>query len=440
MEDWIPEQTRPLVIIECGAGTAVPTVRLFSESAAERWGTLIRINPSEPEVPDGQIGIPLGALEALERIDEVIQASESRSTARRSTGLRSADSVSGQVSTSPLDKPVNAASGHVVDVVVQAFVTDNIYSGVWEGMSEAWQRARFDAFRKRLVDRWGSRPSVVVEPEVAIRGGAPYRPPHLCAAWLVAGGTLARQGPGEGGSELVVVWYQHYDEEGGLIPSRIAGCIDWHEQAWNVERLIPLGQATCKVGSSELSAPTGNNWGAIAARDRRAGPMIGASRSVNVTIDSLVMEDNYGDLIDRPSEATQNQRFNRFLEDVRSRWGERRTLIVDVGISFGGVHRNGLFASIRQKLTGSWGSKRGTEEWRMEARFVGGSYSGSRRPPYLCAACLTTCGTLAGQGSGDICSELVVVWCQEYGEEGGLIPTRVAESIDWHADAWNFDP
>ena len=127
-----------------------------------------------------------------------------------------------------------------------------------------------------------------------------------------------------------------------------------------------------------------------------------------------------------------------FRED--SRWGERRTVIVDVGTSSGGVHQNGPFASIRDKLSGGWGSKRGTEAWRMETRFVGGSYCGSRRPPYLCAAWLTAFDTLVGQGSGDTYSELLVVWYQEYGEEGGLIPDRVAESIDWHADAWNCDP
>jgi NAD-dependent SIR2 family protein deacetylase len=55
-----------LVVIELGAGTAVPTVRMECESAA---GTLIRINPREPEVPNVGISLPLGALEALLRID-----------------------------------------------------------------------------------------------------------------------------------------------------------------------------------------------------------------------------------------------------------------------------------------------------------------------------------------------------------------------------------
>lgn len=60
-----------LVIIEVGAGTAVPTVRMTSENLAHRSGaTLIRINVREPQVPGDHIGIALGGLEALLEIEE----------------------------------------------------------------------------------------------------------------------------------------------------------------------------------------------------------------------------------------------------------------------------------------------------------------------------------------------------------------------------------
>ena len=59
-----------LVVVECGAGMAVPSVRNACESLARRFdGTLIRINLREPEVPRGQIGLPSGALAALAAID-----------------------------------------------------------------------------------------------------------------------------------------------------------------------------------------------------------------------------------------------------------------------------------------------------------------------------------------------------------------------------------
>lgn len=60
-----------LAIIEIGAGTQIPTIRHESEgTAAVVGGTLIRINPNEPQVPKGHISLPLKALEALEMINE----------------------------------------------------------------------------------------------------------------------------------------------------------------------------------------------------------------------------------------------------------------------------------------------------------------------------------------------------------------------------------
>jgi NAD-dependent SIR2 family protein deacetylase len=60
-----------LVVIECGAGTAVPTVRYQCERVtALSAGTLIRINTRESAVPRGQVGLEVGALEGLRAIDE----------------------------------------------------------------------------------------------------------------------------------------------------------------------------------------------------------------------------------------------------------------------------------------------------------------------------------------------------------------------------------
>jgi NAD-dependent SIR2 family protein deacetylase len=62
-----------MVILECGAGTAVPTVRHFCESMADRFGaTLVRLNVREPQVPRGQIGLAMGALAGLRAIDALL--------------------------------------------------------------------------------------------------------------------------------------------------------------------------------------------------------------------------------------------------------------------------------------------------------------------------------------------------------------------------------
>jgi NAD-dependent SIR2 family protein deacetylase len=63
-----------VVVLECGAGTAVTTIRAESERIAKRYGgTLVRINP---EIDDerGVIGVRLGALEALTRMRGLLAA------------------------------------------------------------------------------------------------------------------------------------------------------------------------------------------------------------------------------------------------------------------------------------------------------------------------------------------------------------------------------
>ncbi len=76
MNQWLRSQKdSSIVIIECGAGTGVPTVRMTSEHIASRAGAkLIRINIREPEAPAGHIGLAMGALEALEVLKRIYEA------------------------------------------------------------------------------------------------------------------------------------------------------------------------------------------------------------------------------------------------------------------------------------------------------------------------------------------------------------------------------
>jgi len=71
LQAWVQALTAPPVVIECGAGLAIPTVRHFSERGAKAaHATLIRINLRECNVPAKHIGLPLGALAALQALDE----------------------------------------------------------------------------------------------------------------------------------------------------------------------------------------------------------------------------------------------------------------------------------------------------------------------------------------------------------------------------------
>ena len=76
MRSWLGSlDGAKLVVIECGAGQAVPTVRMTCQQIAREYGgTLIRINTREPEVPSGHISLSLGALAALEALESRLGA------------------------------------------------------------------------------------------------------------------------------------------------------------------------------------------------------------------------------------------------------------------------------------------------------------------------------------------------------------------------------
>ncbi|WP_326956956.1 SIR2 family NAD-dependent protein deacylase [Amycolatopsis sp. NBC_01286] len=84
--EWVPDRSqaqldelttwrrtaRDLVVVELGAGQAVPTVRRYSELASAATGALIRINPREPQIRHGRgVSIAAGALETLEQLVSV---------------------------------------------------------------------------------------------------------------------------------------------------------------------------------------------------------------------------------------------------------------------------------------------------------------------------------------------------------------------------------
>lgn len=68
-DDWWRGAKRP-VVLEMGAGTAVATVRYFSETLA---APLIRINPDAPQIGDRPgVSLAMGARDALQCIAEIL--------------------------------------------------------------------------------------------------------------------------------------------------------------------------------------------------------------------------------------------------------------------------------------------------------------------------------------------------------------------------------
>lgn len=85
--DWVPDRTqrqldtlrewrranRDVVVVELGAGLAVPTVRRQAELASAANGALVRINPREPGIRhDRGVSLRMGALEALQSLHKLL--------------------------------------------------------------------------------------------------------------------------------------------------------------------------------------------------------------------------------------------------------------------------------------------------------------------------------------------------------------------------------
>lgn len=79
LEKWLSNVSRP-VVVEIGAGIAIPSVRHFSQRVIHEFGgRLVRINPREFSVPTRfDVGLASGSRHALEEIDRVIHPESGR--------------------------------------------------------------------------------------------------------------------------------------------------------------------------------------------------------------------------------------------------------------------------------------------------------------------------------------------------------------------------
>lgn len=63
----------PMVVVEMGAGTAIPTIRSLSEQLGHRYrATVIRINPREAQIGPPHLSVAMQALDGLREIDALL--------------------------------------------------------------------------------------------------------------------------------------------------------------------------------------------------------------------------------------------------------------------------------------------------------------------------------------------------------------------------------
>ncbi|GAA1853528.1 hypothetical protein GCM10009772_32940 [Pseudonocardia alni subsp. carboxydivorans] len=71
--DWLAAHRTGVVVVELGAGGALPTVRRRSELASAATGALVRINVREPQVRHGRgVGIAAPAAATLAAIEAAL--------------------------------------------------------------------------------------------------------------------------------------------------------------------------------------------------------------------------------------------------------------------------------------------------------------------------------------------------------------------------------
>jgi NAD-dependent SIR2 family protein deacetylase len=77
---WLTERgDAPLAVVELGAGSAIPTIRMLTERLGRRPGSRsVRINPREPDIGAPHVSLAMGALEGLTSIDEALRDGRAR--------------------------------------------------------------------------------------------------------------------------------------------------------------------------------------------------------------------------------------------------------------------------------------------------------------------------------------------------------------------------
>jgi NAD-dependent SIR2 family protein deacetylase len=73
-DEWVERHgDQRLVVVELGAGGAIPTIRWHSERLGRQPGaTVVRVNPREPEIGPPHLSVASGAREALRAIDAAL--------------------------------------------------------------------------------------------------------------------------------------------------------------------------------------------------------------------------------------------------------------------------------------------------------------------------------------------------------------------------------
>lgn len=249
-----------IVVLEIGAGASLPAVRRESERLLTRPNTLlIRINPREADGPNGVISIPLGALDALERIDgkipkgfkrrcEETQAhtedAASQETIRERIAAFFKGNSGGVVSTltgthlsvlkhqKVYAKPCRITLTNGWGVSVERLEMDRTYSGMIEGVPDKGHIQQFiREAEEHASKRFGGPKIKVIKPQIYdAESDQPLLPPLRFIARVECHKARDQD---EDGTWLTLVWFAEIDDDQSIADRvRMAlGHVDWEREA-----------------------------------------------------------------------------------------------------------------------------------------------------------------------------------------------------------------
>ncbi len=258
-ESWtttLQQEAARVAIVEIGAGTTLPAVRMQSESLLNKFNArLIRINLREAEGNAGTLSIALSALEALERIEQELsgrfandcdqkdaELSEppSQETIKRRIANFIKGNPGGVISTNPSNHLKNIKSRKVYGkpflvtledetmVWVERFEMQMTHAGMIEGLpSKEHVQRKVEAAEQYVRDKWHGPGTRLIQPKVYdARSKQPILPSLTMMAQLRC---YERRNDDEDGTWLNLVWFADIDDK-KMIADFVADAlqqVDW---------------------------------------------------------------------------------------------------------------------------------------------------------------------------------------------------------------------
>jgi NAD-dependent SIR2 family protein deacetylase len=230
--DWLAGLSgKRLVIIECGAGTAIPTIRLAAQRLAETsLATLIRVNPAPTEGDESAVVLRLPALQALTSIQQALPESFQRRCAESAHKERKLSqegfktNPGGIISTDTSDYLRNIKGSKVYSrawqitlpcgwiVWVDHLDVRRTYGGMIEGLP--WRQLTDDEIESARVfvrnNFHGPEPVVIPPKLYDAKSKSPILPALRFAAQIRTFEPLTEQ---DEGSWMNLIWFAEIDDD-----------------------------------------------------------------------------------------------------------------------------------------------------------------------------------------------------------------------------------